>query len=406
MTCPRKGWWAKYYPSETGGLEAVSPQLNLEIGSAVHLGIEAILKGMKYLDWGSAEFDQELSAVIVVAQASYDEKMESFEWEDSKAEGRAQVEAMISLFAYHQKGLRALLNLFEIIYIEPEVSVELGGELIFNSRPDLIVRSKEDGLYYTIDFKTASQFDERAKLQSGQDFQSILQPTVAGLFFDLPIVGEIRWNLIKGRKQKKFEDGNFVGWESASYLIRPYVRLRMELELAWGEYWSCVEPHENGRKICNGGMRHKRVGDWQRADLWKLNGVSIREWVKEVCQVLDRDEEENPYFKDIENLIVITEPIMHSEEVRMNTLEQVVQVDKAMRIGASDFTLAPFHRKVEMLNKHFPQNRTACEYPYRCNFHTICHGKVEPLEGMLLDGQIPSNFRSRKTNHDESDGEE
>jgi len=59
-----------------------------------------------------------------------------------------------------------------------------------------------------------------------------------------------------------------------------------------------------------------------------------------------------------------------------------------------------------VLNRVFPQNRSACVYPYACSFNSICNGSTD-IEQQLIDlGPralgLGVGFKEREPNHDET----
>jgi hypothetical protein len=223
------------------------------------------------------------------------------------------------------------------------------------------------------------------------------------------IEGEIRWNLIKGKTTTVKDDfGKFQGFQANSYLIRPYANIESgDVLLSYGEYEVCLEEHRwKSAKggICPGGKNHKRNDSWSRIDLWKFADTSITEWVRTICENIAR----NPlhsHYEDVMKQIVVGEVIAHPAEARVHLMEQIIHEEARLAEGARLYQIQP---SINVLNEHFPKNFSSCEYPYRCNFTTICHSNdnVEELLVTSPRAGMGMEFKERTPNHNENVGEE
>lgn len=372
----------------------------MEVGSAVHKGLET---------WINDPDEARIEFYIDNAVELYDAEMaDQTDYPDSIDEGRGMIEALIALFIFHPFGWEKMNDEFEIIETEREISLKLSDDLIFNSRPDLIVKEKATGNHYTIDLKTAAMIEDRSLKSMAVDFQSIIQPFAVEQDLGVPVLGEIRWNLIKGRNEAiKDAFGNTTGWQASSYLHRPYAVLDENgLTLSYGSWNYCSEPHAMGRGKCEGRKRHKRGDEWTRVQLWKLadqGAPRIWEWVKMVCEQIACDAT-HPEQNDVLKLIHVTQPIVHSNNVREDLIDQIIAVDEQLDLGRSDYLDVDY--KLRVLNTHFPQNRSACVYPYACTFNSICNGSTD-IEQQLIDlGPralgLGVGFKEREPNHDET----
>jgi PD-(D/E)XK nuclease superfamily len=373
----------------------------MEVGSAVHKGLE---------QWINCPEIETVGTIIDEAVASYEREMaDQTDYPDSIDEGKGMIEAMIALFIFHPFGWEKMNDEYDIIETEREISLKLSDDLIFNSRPDLIVKEKATGNHYTIDLKTAAMIEDRSLKAMAIDFQSIIQPFAVEQDLGVPVLGEIRWNMIKGRNEAiKDSFGNTTGWQSASYLHRPYAVMDENgLTLSYGSWNYCNEPHKMGRGNCEGKKRHKRGDEWTRISLWKLadqGAPRIWEWVKMVCEQIANDPL-HPEQNDVLKLIHVTQPIIHSDEVRENLIDQVIAVEHDLHRGQSEYVNDDLP-KMFGLNRNFPQNRSACVYPYACTFNSICNGSTD-IEQQLIDlGSralgLGIGFMKREPNHDET----
>ena len=373
----------------------------MEVGSAVHKGLEW---------WISDPQSYLVEQYIDSAIGSYEEEMsDQTDYPDSVEEGKGMIEALIALFIFHPFGWEKMNDEFEIVATEKEISIQLSDDLVFNSRPDLIVKEKATGNHYTIDLKTAAIIEDRSLKSMALDFQSIIQPFAAQQALGLPVIGEIRWNLLKG-KNEPIKDGfdNVTGWQSSSYLHRPYAVFDENgLTLGYGSWNYCTAPHAMGRGKCDGNKRHRRGDEWSRLQLWKFTeqgAPRVWQWVKTVCEEIACDPN-HPEQNDVLKLVHVTQPIIHSDEVRENLVEQIVAVEGQLDLYTHRYKDGRLN-SLAVLNVGFPQNRSACVYPYSCTFNSICNG-MNDLEQQLIDFGaralgMGAGYVERQPNHDES----
>lgn len=379
----------------------------MEVGTAMHWGIER---------WIAARLanpqpdENELAQIIVSSVEGFKEQMADHPYETDIDRGAAQVEALIALFVHHPNGWEKMNREYEILHIEPQIRLQVSDELVFNARPDIVARERSTGLVYTIDLKSAAQVDERNLRSMANDFQGILQPWATQEWLEEPVVGEIRWNMVKGKKAAQVSaEGEFQGWVNNSYLTRPYVKfVGGDVVCSYGEYESCSEPHKwRSAKggVCEGGKRHKRSDDWKREEIGRLGLIS--EWVERVCVEL-REFPESANAADIAGLVVVSEPLVHTAKKRRNIVRQLIYGEQRYSMVGKEFAaITNFDQREDILNMIFPQDESACEFPYRCRFHEICHG-TEGLEEAAIQSGLSGlgmGYEARQPNHWEG-GEE
>src|SRR5687768_1778005 len=135
--CPRLFYWA--YVFENKGLASVRRPVPLAIGSAVHKGLENLLRG-------SSE-----DAAVAEARALFRQELADggLELKPEEAvlfvyrEQELLVEALVRVYA--RRGLPTLLADYEIIEVEQEVDLPLADNLTFMSRADGLLRKRTDG---------------------------------------------------------------------------------------------------------------------------------------------------------------------------------------------------------------------------------------------------------------------
>jgi hypothetical protein len=432
--CPRREFWAYRYPTpgaKVPGLSPARPSVEMSIGTAVHAGCELLVEAGRYIaaaPLNSVDLDTAIAAGLVAFDAIWqpyiattDPTIEQPPWLIYQlAESRAMIEALISLFYYAPTGLQLLLDNYEILDIEPEITVPFADWLEFSGRPDIVVRHKRTQQLYTIDLKTSKEWDDRAQAAADTDNQGISQAICARYKYNEDSAGEIRWVLLKGGKRKG-DDGIY---RATSGLIRPYKNTKAMFydasAYAVSNFYTCVEEHEhrwaksnhkiNGKNACPGGKLHSRGDDWQQVNLWEDGGITVREWVAWLAE----NESEQ-----LDRLVVVPVAFKREGAELVSWQRQVASREHRAVCAAHRITSAlkgggPIGTWLEsplvMLDYDFYQDRTSCSYPFQCTFYDVCHkGGAE----RLLDPELfqPGNedlaaatiaelgFRPREDNH-------
>jgi len=357
---------------------------------------------------GEAEVQNKLEEKI----SEYRIKLAEHQYPKDVDEGAAMIEALIALWCFHPNGYSSFVDRFDVIATEQEMKLEVDFDeqtkIALNCRPDAVVRDKRTGLNYTIDFKTAAMGDKSIVSSSQFDFQSLTQPYAASKTLDIPIVGEIRWTFVKGKRMpQKDEHGQIEGWRADSYLLYPYAAMiGGELKLAFGGYWYCAEPHKWKVKggMCPGHKPHKHNADWERVNLSQLGSPTVFEWVRDVCAMSADDGN----YDDMLGLVRIGEPILLNEGRAERLVRQIVTTtihcydssNVIRNLMAEDWTTDALN-KVDVA---FPQNLDNCVLPYRCTYFDLCHGSNNLGDLLITHPNVieETNYKPRNPNHDES----
>lgn len=427
--CLRRRFWQYHYQNvatNAPGLQSRKPSLEMSIGTAVHLGCEMLVRyamphspasqqltsvPVDVLDipikaaldkfseiwrpWAEwADTHAQKVRVVAAADGTYDESTVAVTGpllSYQLAEARALIEGLIALFYYSPTGLKQLLDNYEILAVEPEVSIPFADWLTFQSRPDFIVRHKRLRLVYSIDLKTARSWDDRAEKSAAIDNQGISQALAVKQFTGENSAGEIRLVLIKDGKRKG-DDGVY---RATSGLIRPYKDTQAMFggveAYAWDSYYTCEVEHEwkwakagykvNGKNFCPGGQLHKRGDSWQQVNLWEEPGIRVRDWVARLA-------EEEP--QRLMKLCVMPVAFQRTAEELESWVRQTKFQEGMLAEGVKHFNLAvrgkdPRWTLEGVLDAHFPQSRTSCAYPYPCPAYALCH---EGGAARLLDPEL------------------
>lgn len=281
------------------GVESTYVSEDLELGSAVHAGLEAMLRGaveyrindgndaVAYADIGSEEY----------AKTAYDSMIESGKkglsiqdndlfCNESPEISQLLIEEQANLayalvWTFGRRRLSSLLERYEVVAVEPEICWLVGmaqeeGKMcrvrladgqykyeskemyvVMMSRPDAILRSREDGKLWTVSWKTSKRFDQEYLEKLQIDVQGITEGLAVQAMYGEEVGGSFYGYFLKGDKQFDAE----IGMKRyTSPLIRPYSN------------WAGIgEPQfKAAYEWFNEAGEKKRCGKgWSRVDIWK-----------------------------------------------------------------------------------------------------------------------------------------
>src|SRR4030095_10745478 len=127
-------------------------------------------------------------AAVSTALVDYDKRVQARGLEDDVQdqslaevnyvyrEQKALVEALIRAFAL--RGLPRLLSEYEVVEVEQEEKWEITPAFTFMGRPDGLLRSREDGEYYALSFKTCATYDSYTEKLGRYDMQGLSELVV------------------------------------------------------------------------------------------------------------------------------------------------------------------------------------------------------------------------------------
>lgn len=374
QSCPR----ARYFQYEIygHGVRRATESIPLVTGQQVHTGRAALLLG------------KPVGEAVHLALAEYDRTLadHGFHLRDGEAPGpvvleqRALIEALIRGYAICL--LPALLNRYEVIAVEPELSFPLGS-LTFMSRPDAILRNHETGDLYVDSLKTAGigpsdnefrKFEEEGR----HDDQGISEVVAVEHAYNERVMGVRMEYLLKGpRREYPDDSGQYVQW---SPLIRGYCRLGVtEAENEYATNWKYKG--EDGRN-------HTLGKGWERVNMWETD-MGVAGWISWLAEN-DRATLEKQFrvpmtfFRNSEE-VELWKRQRTASETRIADSAASAE-DERVNGGRIDF--------IEVLDEEFPQHRRSCDRPSSCQFLEICFGAADPADPLASGGFVP-----RKPHH-------
>ena len=413
--CARARWLGYEYPSNwaeqlsttgeislegTYGLQPLKPSLDMSIGSGVH-------KGLEYLLWrtgvgvsstfpiapeiinisvreGIAEFHKIWDPYITTY--SFGELFYELE------EALALVEALIRCYALAPSGLQALLQEYEIVEVEKELSWTLldtsSLRIQFNSRPDGILKHRSTGQYFALSFKTAKEMNEWQSKGGQYDNQGISELLSAGKAYpDKNLIAVLMIYLLKGRKGQDEARGS---WIYNSPLIHPYAPLGMTDNVDMyrpSYYWTDPDT----------GKKRALSRDYKKIDAFSSEG-QLTEWITYLAEAdpatLDSQlYTPTPFYRDPSAISSWWTQTCAREHVNASHREAVINT---LRDHGDNKEIL-----VQALDNYWLQDRVSCVSPFTCSYIKLCHegGLEELLAGTATPEEL--GYMQRRENHPE-----
>lgn len=251
QSCPMKRY-LQYHVLGTG-VESTYTSEDLLVGSATHAGLEVLLGA--YLSDAKPETYEGVDLVSVAAETAkaymLSEAVKGVSIQDQDWQGETPPEvaqllieeqanlAYALVWTFGRRRLASLLERYEVVAVEPEIcwlvgwteprttEVKIRGVEIFTdpvaivmmSRPDAILRSREDGKLWTVSWKTSKRFDQEYLEKLQIDVQGITEGLAVQAMYGEEVGGSFYGYFLKGDKQFDAE----IGMKRyTSPLIRPY----------------------------------------------------------------------------------------------------------------------------------------------------------------------------------------
>lgn len=395
QACPQKRYFN--YKWQGQGVEGARTPDDLSLGKAVHAGLEWMLREAKDYRINDGN-DAEAFAEVAYQSAADKAKMEMeddikggidhgtnsiFDQlmpETAQVLGEEQANLAYALvWAFGKRRLASLLERYEVVEVEPEINwlvgslpsgkyktlsgdgtrdkglqlQELDIYIVMMSRPDAILRSREDGKLWTVSWKTSKRFtpDYLARLEC--DIQSITEGLAVQAKYGEKPGGTFYSYFLKGDRIADEETG---AKRYSSPLIRPYSN------------WTGVgEPTYKGAyKWYDQAGAEKRLGKgWSRTDIWK--SMDMPSWLEILDSGAVQPEANRDWIGE-----VVAEPL----PMPFKAGDAVEWLKVAVREEAR--WIDPEQPVVKHAGSCFNYNRP-------CTFFDICH-RGDSLERQLAAG--------------------
>lgn len=368
--CPRLVYW-RYHHGGTG-LEGYGIQLEAEMGTAIHTGIERLLQGDDVTVAVLAARNHVAGAIASDPTPPHlltDNRR--FEYE----EALPLVEACVRGWALAR--LPRIVTQGKCLSIEQEHPIKFtleGGQVVgLQTRPDIVWQRNTDGAVFIRNIKTCKVVDDKFREQWKIDMQTLSEP-LAVEQTGVQVSGVIVEGVAKGKKLDfpasalpdlagKYYHNNplIYGWHREAE--PPLTRESWEHRYEWTDLSG----------------QHRRLGKgYRKVPIWRAYPGGITAWINHVWG------EDASAFDD---LFVELEPILRSdyeiERWKAQTLEEILSRDYSAQ-------LVKLHPK--FLDSDFPMytSNGNCIWPRKCQYYPLCHEAIgDPLESGQFKVRIP-----------------
>lgn len=215
-SCPRHGYWAYLYNGRGISRRGYDP--DLLIGSAIHIGVEWLLRGVgeeeaaaKATSWMTQAITDIGVAPLVVEN--------DFGFELVPATPNQTifmvnlVEALVRGFA--RVRLPKLLEQYLIMEVEREESYQLTDELVFLSRCDFISKRRMDGELFIHNLKSVKWPDGAWRKKFHYDQQTLSELLGPEQRYGCKFGGVIIEGLVKGTKNVEYPRGSGIRYNNS-----------------------------------------------------------------------------------------------------------------------------------------------------------------------------------------------
>lgn len=399
QTCPKKREFAYHWQGK--GVESTLLSEDLALGTAVHAGLEYSLEVAPNISWTGSNLIEEASSLakesmLTQFQAGLEMQQSALTIDPQSETAQLLAEEQANLayalvWTFGRRRLASLLERFEVVEVEPEICWLVGwhqdaqDDLVFAeenpfakaivmmSRPDAILRSREDGRLWTVSWKTAKRFDGGYVERFESDVQSMTEGlAVQAKYGEVP-AGTLYTYFLKGDKTFDPETG---AKRYTSPLVRPYCN------------WAIVgQPQYRGAyKWFDEMGTEKRCGKgWERTDIWK--SFEMPDWL----EILDSGTIQPEANRDwLGEAVVEPEPRPFNPEYAERWRQKVVQQE-------GDWIA------ILQGDRMATQDETGCHvYNRKCTYYGVC------WRGETIEDQIASGYKRlrQESNHPAEFGED
>lgn len=299
----------RYHLGGTGYTFPVEPD-EIRIGRQVHAGIEDLYK--------AAQAGAELPMIL---------------------DGEPIVMGLVA--AYKRVVLPWVLENYEILAVEEEYSLDLGDGIIWMGRPDLTLKSKENGKVYVVDYKSSSSQPERIASIHLASLQTLMNGYAIST----------RWGQVGGAQIHVLNRGNE---KYPSFLTHAF---RRPANAYYPEDWQPRAKDAKGRWI---------------GKLYKIEEVAkhrnINEWVNEIDPDI------------LSSIVPISAEVLPAPEVHGRKILQALasikknESDWRTLISSIDWETTTF----QDLDRMVPRTFHCVQYNRRCEYEGLCFKSALP----------------------------
>lgn len=394
QVCQRKRWLLYHGGPQAKGLDGALRPDDMELGSAVHKGLEILVGGQAPLSGdGSAgwvarnEFSGKFheGKLLVAGDPWIQDVNPEMAWELVMEQAHL---AQGLVEAFKRRHSERFLAEYEVASLEEEINWLLGvatdgRHIVVMSRPDGVVRGKLDGKLYVVSHKTAKRFYSDSIEKLSIDPQQITEGlAVQSRYGEIP-GGTLYFYLLKGDRKK--DENGYLRYESG--LVRPWMDLRSLGGQVQPSHFAMVWKWDG-----SDGAKGGRLGPgWERVNVWEH--LEFEQWI----EWLDKG---------------FVQPAQGRDWLAEAVAAPMVEVWDPQRAEewaeANEWIEEDWNNKVEATAgevKWFPKTNDTTSLCFKftkpCQFYGLCH-RGESLEAGLASGRwVP-----REANHPTERGQD
>jgi hypothetical protein len=412
--CPRARYYQYHFDGT--GIVPVSQSVPLVVGSVVHVGLEALIKGEGVETAVGMTLDE---YARVLDGRGFEPDSEVSDGHYTYLEQQALVEALIRCFYY--RGLQPFLEEYKVLETEREIPFDLFPGGILETRADGRLESTGLGGIYALSWKTTNSYDKRKERDNETDDQGLsewaamnawlekewrasLKETPLGLdglhktmlVEDPPRVSGVQMVYLKKGTRTEWPANSGRYYQNSS-LVRPWMRDDFPSpSFAHSYEWT----DETGN--------HRLGKGWRRVNIWEH--MPIREWL----MLLDSGRVQPEAGDFLAGCVIMPPPYVRREDEIQDWVEQAAAQESRIHknlviLGQENEWVSEDSKNLRRyLNVMFPQHRRSCNYPTACSYKKICFGPCgdDPLgSGYYTRRQAHHALEKEKHNAGEGGGD-
>jgi hypothetical protein len=377
--CPYKRYLRYHYLGY--GITPILRNVPLTTGSAVHTGVEIILKAIKkglFTEGGDnsrvTEFAVGKAALAyrdIVGEAGFKLNEGFDDGGYLYQEQLALTEGLVRAYAIIEAPY--IIREYNILSVEKDIPLQLAPylDLDYPARADAILQHKVDSRIYVYSLKTTKMWNERTQNSYRIDLQGVtelaaVRQLLHNTKFESMLGGVAYCFLVKGNFAQR-ENG---AWETDSPLIRGW-RYATPTGMEYAHSFWFPNPYNASGK--------GRLGNgWSPFKVWSDYEGGVKAWVGDIANGVIQPDVPNPLIECVRSPL----PSYRDDNDLDRTLSEILGIERRVMIGVQEIGKATNRGlKKDAITTYFPRNRRSCWWPTQCEFIPVCHsGVTKPLE--------------------------
>lgn len=375
------------------------PAWALWTGTAIHEGIEAILKGVDPAEAARKAAGDYWEKVNPLIEGLEDAELKA----RTALDFAQQMDLVVGLvYGWGLVGMPRLMLNYDLSMLDIEREEQVGFllgdppvEVRLLARTDILARHKQSKQLHVINLKSISEPGKKWSEQWMYDMTTLTEPLAVEERIGEPVGGVVIEGLVKGSK-KEYPPGSGFYQHNCGLIYSWVKELKADVRLAgepefefYSKYeWTCLGPHTlgNGQK-CYGGKVHRLSGARKRAVRDVYPGGIIA-WVDHLAAT-DRE--------TLESHFISLQPIIRDAFAVARWKRQVLAQEKARQDAAEQvnakFIEGDKQAAYELLDYFFPMSTGAgnCIRPWECSYKKLCWEANDPFDDSTWKARVPNH---------------